>query len=348
MARLTYSTPGNKTIPKRLPKWVKPLEKQRSVAIIIVNWNQKKLLANCLSSLKSKTAYSNYRVVVVDNGSLDGSVELVKSFPWADFIALDKNYGFSVGNNKGIVYALEKYKPDYVLLLNNDIEIVQADWLSKMVSVEESEDNVGIVGCKLIYPNGKTQCIGIKVTVNGFPWLDPSREGSLPDAFDVDAVLGACFLIKKAVLDRIGFLDVGFSPFVHEELDFCVRAKKAGYRTCMVLSASVVHFWKMSVDKVNSAYVEFVVRKNTVRFMLLNFSTSWLLKRIVVEVRIFVGCFIARNKSKKAIVPIKLRTGREMLYRLRLNFYAWRANLLSLREIIVKRGNRTAKLLVVE
>src|SRR5208283_4136466 len=201
----------------------------------------------------------NYQVIVVDNGSLDGSVEIVKqSFPWADVVALDKNYGFSIGNNKGIVYALKKYDPQYVLLLNNDTEIVQSDWLSRMVAVAESEDNVGIVGCKLIYPNGKTQYIGTKVTVKGLTWLNPSSEGNLPEVFDVDTVLGACFLIKRTVLDKIGFLDVGFSPFVHEESDFCMRAKKAGYRTYMVLSVSVVHFWKTSVGKVNSAYVEFV------------------------------------------------------------------------------------------
>ena len=349
MARLTYSTVGNNTILNNLPKQVKPLEKQKLVAIIIVNWNQKKLLATCLSSLKIKTEYQNYHVIVVDNGSLDGSVETLKQgFPWVDIVALDKNRGFSIGNNKGIFYAIKKYEPQYVLLLNNDVEIVQSNWLIKMVSVAESEDNVGIVGCRLIYPNGKTQYIGTKVTVKGFPWVNPSEESSLPEMFDVDAVLGACFLIKKAVLDKIGFFDIGFSPFVHEESDFCMRAKKAGYRTCMVLSVSIVHFWKMSVDKVNSAYLDFVVRKNTIRFMLLNFSTSWLWKRTIVEVRIFGGCFIARNKSKKAIVPIKLRTGREMLYRLRLNFYAWKANLLSLREIIVKRRNRTAKLLAIE
>ncbi len=340
---------GNNTILNHLPKQVKPLEKQKSVAIIVVNWNQKKTLATCLSSLKSKTVYSNYHVIVVDNRSLDDSVELVKqSFPWADVVALDKNYGFSIGNNKGIVYALKKYEPQYVLLLNNDTEIVQSDWLSRMVAVAESEDNVGIVGCKLIYPNGKTQYIGTKFTVKKLAWLNVSNEGNLPEVFDVDAVLGACFLVKKTVLGKIGFLDVGFSPFINEESDFCMRAKKAGYRTRMVLSVSVVHFLNMSLNNVNSPYVDFISRKNTIRFILLNFPTSWLFKRTFFEVRIFVGCFIARNKDKKGIMLIKLRTGRELLVRLNVNFYGWLSNLRSLREIITKRRDRTAKLLAVE
>ena len=325
------------------------LEKQKSVAIIIVNWNQKKTLATCLNSLKTKTAYSNYHVIVVDNHSLDGSVELLKqTFPWTDIVALDKNYGFSVGNNKGIVYALKKYEPQYFLLLNNDTEIVQSDWLSRMVAVAESEDNVGIVGCKLIYPNGKTQYIGTKFTVKRLAWLNPSSEGSLPEVIDIDAVLGACFIIKRAVFDKIGFLDVGFSPFINEESDFCARAKKAGYRTRMILSVNVVHFLNTSLNKINSPYVQFISRKNTIRFMLLNFPTSWLFKRTFFEVRIFVGCFIARNKGKKGVMPIKLRTGRELLVRLNVNFYAWLSNLMSLREIIVKRRDRTAKLLAIE
>ncbi len=348
-ARLTYCTLSNSTRLNRSSQQVKPLENQKSVAIIIVNWNQKKLLATCLSSLKKKTNYSAYNVVVVDNGSLDGSAELVKqSFPWADVLALDRNYGFSVGNNQGIMHSLKKLKPDYVLLLNNDVEIVQPDWLSRMVSAAESDGEVGIVGCKLIYPDGKTQYIGTKVTVKGLTWLNTANEGSLPQAFDVDAVLGACLLIKKVVLDRIGLLDVGFSPFVHEESDFCVRAKKAGYRTRMVLGVSVVHFWRRSVGKVNSTYVEFVVRRNLIRFMLLNFPISWLLKRVPIEVRIFVGCFIAGSKGRKGSVPINFRTGREMVARLRVNFSAWPSNLLSLREIIAKRRDRTARLLAVK
>ena len=349
MRGLTYCILNNSTILNRNSQQVKPLENQKLVAIIIVNWNQKKLLDICLSSLKKKTNYSAYNVVVVDNGSLDGSAEFVKqTFSWAYGLALKRNYGFSEGNNKGIMYSLKKFKPDYVLLLNNDVEIVQPDWLSRMVFVAESDEEVGIVGCKLVYPDGKTQYIGTKITVKGLKWLNPLNEDSLPETFDVDAVLGACFLIKKAVLDRIGLLDVGFSPFVHEESDFCVRAKKAGYRTRMVLGVNVVHFWRRSVGKVNSTYVELVVRRNFIRFMLLNFPISWLLKRVPIEIRIFVGCFIGGNKVKKGSVPINLRTGKEMVARLRVNFYAWSTNFLNLREIIAKRKNRSARLLSVE
>lgn len=327
---------------------MKSLENQKPVAIIIVNWNQKQALSTCLNSLKNKTAYSNYTVTVLDNGSKDGSVELLKDkFPWINTIELDKNYGFAVGNNKGIAYAFETYKPDYVLLLNNDTEIIQADWLNRLVVAAEAENNIGIVGCKLIYPNGKTQYIGTKITVKGLTWLKPNIEANLPETFDVDAVLGACFLIKSAVIDKIGYLDTGFSPFVHEESDFCVRAKKVGYRTVMVRNVSIVHFWRASMSKVNTTYVESVVRRNTVRFMLLNFPPSWLLKRAPIELRILAGSFISRNKAK-GLLPIKLRSGQELIEKLNVNIHGWFCNLMSLREILSKRADRTAKITAIE
>lgn len=298
--------------------------------------------------MKTKTAYSNYHAIVVDNGSADGSVNMVRqSFPWAEVISLDKNFGFAIGNNKGIVYAQQKFAPQYVLLLNNDTEIIQSDWLSRMVAMAEAAGDIGIVGCKLVYPDGKTQFIGTKITPKGFIWLNPKSESTLPEVFDADAVLGACFLIKKAVLDKIGLLDVGFSPFVHEESDFCARARKAGYRTVLVQTVKVVHYWKASVSRINQEFVETVVRKNLIRFMLLNFPAKWLLKRVPVEIRIFFGCFVARNEGKGKL-PIRLRTGRDLLVRLNVNVHGWLCNLMNLREIAAKRENRTLNLSAVE
>jgi hypothetical protein len=116
----------------------------------------------------------------------------------------------------------------------------------------------------------------------------------------------------------------------------------------MVLGVSVVHFWRRSVGKVNSMYVEFVVRRNLIRFMLLNFPNSWLLKRVPIEARIFIGCFITESKNKRTSLPFNLRSGKEMFARLRVNFSAWSSNLSNLHEIIAKRRDRTARLLSAE
>ena len=319
------------------------MENEKSVAIIIVNWNQKGRLAACLTSLHDKTAYTNYRAIVIDNGSADGSVQLIKEmFPWVDLIALNENTGFSVANNKGINYALIKFTPEYVLLLNNDTEIVQADWLGKMVTSAESQSDVGIVGCKLVYPDGKTQYIGTKASFKGLSWINPQSEHNLPETFDVDSVLGACFLIKREVIDKIGLLDVGFSPFVHEETDYCFRARKASYKSQMLLTVRVVHYFRVSVEKIGSVYAEFVVRRNFVRFMLLNFPIKWLIKRKAIEVRILVGCFVARNKW--GLLPFELRTDEDLLVHLKIYIFSWFYNIERLREIIQKRQNREKRL----
>jgi hypothetical protein len=314
-----------------------------TVSIVILSWNSKTLLETCLTSLIEKTKYSNYEVVVVDNGSSDNSVRWAEeNFPWVDVIALDKNYGFSVGNNKGIDYALKKFSPEYVLLLNNDVVIVQENWLQKLVSVAESRESIGIVGCKLIYPDGRTQYIGTKLESKGLSWLKPSEYLRLPETYIVDAVLGACFLVKMEVIEKIGDLDIGFSPFGNEESDFCFRAKKAGYKSCMVSSVELVHLNRASLSKVNSEYVRLIARKNTIRFMLLNFPASWLVKRLPYEA--VIRCFIVRNRAAKRLIPIKLRDGKDMLIEVKTNSKALLLNFKNLREIEAKRKNRTMKL----
>ncbi len=320
----------------------KTMQGEPSVSIIIVSWNSKTLLDTCLTSLKH-TAYANYRVAVVDNGSTDGSVLFMKKcFPWVDILPLNKNYGFSVGNNAGIEYVLAKHDPQYVLLLNSDTKIMQPEWLKRMVSVAESDFAVGVVGAKLIYPDGRTQYIGTRITVAGLTWINPSAQRNLPEVYDVFSVLGACLLIKRVVLDRIGVLDSGFSPFQNEESDFCARAQKAGFRITMVSSVAVAHFGGSSMNRVNSFYVLYVWRRNIIRFMLLNFPASWLVKRVPFEIRILAGCFVARNHGGK--IPVKLRTGEDLLSAIRVNVLAWMYNLRRLREIAVLRRNRTAKI----
>ncbi len=104
--------------------------KNPKVGVIILNWNGKEILEKCLDSLK-KTDYDNMHILVVDNASTDGSVEMVKkNYPWVEVLELDKNYGFAKGNNEGVRYFMRKYKDmEYIVLLNNDMEIIDKRWL---------------------------------------------------------------------------------------------------------------------------------------------------------------------------------------------------------------------------
>lgn len=124
------------------------------VSIIILNWNGEEYLEDCLTSVLNQT-YEDSEIIVVDNNSTDNSLEFIKDkFPKAEVIALEKNYGFAKGNNIGIKYALNKYNPNYVLLLNTDIEILDNRTLATVVEIAEQDALSGIVGCTLVYPDG--------------------------------------------------------------------------------------------------------------------------------------------------------------------------------------------------
>lgn len=223
--------------------------KYPSVCIIILNWNGKEILKKCLDSLLKLTDYPNYKVIVVDNGSSDNSVEFVKNnYKNVDILALDKNYGFSGGNNKGIKYAKEKYNPDYFLLLNNDTEIIQRDWLKKLVK-SAKKFNADIVGCKLLYPNRTIQHAGINVTFLSEHIGRYESENKYSEIRFVGAVTFACVLIKKKVFEKIGLLDeIFFSG--HEDIDFCFRARKNGFKILYNGKVKLIHYESVSYKKI--------------------------------------------------------------------------------------------------
>ncbi|OYT25508.1 MAG: hypothetical protein B6U95_09135 [Thermofilum sp. ex4484_82] len=229
------------------------------VAIVILNWNGKKLLKTCLSTLFQLTNYPNYKVVVVDNGSIDGSIEIVKKyFPKVDVLALGKNYGFVKGNNEGIKYVLKKYSPDYILLLNNDTKIIQKNWLTEMVKVAESDEKVGIVGCKMLSPTRK-------ITV-GRVLIFRKSIGECNRSCDVDAVSGACMLISRDLISSIGLLDEVYSPYYFEDTDYCWRAKKKGFRIIYHGKATIIHLKGSSMKMQEPIYNFFIRTKNGLIF----------------------------------------------------------------------------------
>ena len=322
------------------------MEDYPPVSIIILNWNKKVFLEKCLTSIKEKTLYSNFQTVVVDNASSDGSAAFVKeNFSWVDVLELKANCGFSVGNNIGISYILNKYDPAYVLLLNNDTEIIQVDWLKRLVQVaQQPNSHVGVIGCQLIYPDGRPQSTGNVLTVKG--GVDPYLLGvSRPEIYEVDTVTGACILIKREVIDKIGFLDTGFSPFNEEESDYCIRAKRSGYKVIEVSSVKVVHYFGASIKAVPSEFSRFISRRNTIRFILLNYPASWLTRRIPYEVILFLRCFVTKQKTVGNYFPVVIRSGEDVLSDLRINVAAWVYNLGNLRDILQKRRDRTMKIL---
>lgn len=234
------------------------------VNIIILNWNGKKDTIECLDSLK-KITYPNYEITLVDNGSTDGSVECLKKlYPKIEIIENQKNFGFAEGNNIGIKKAIIK-RTDYVLLLNNDT-IVEKEFLDKLIQVAESDPNIGIVGPTIYYYNdvNKIQSAGTKIslktgTIKTFR-LNKNDLGEYNNITDVDSVTGCALLAKSELFENIGYLIKEYFAY-WEETEWCIRARKKGYKVMYVPQAKVWHKGGSSSKKI-SGFHEYHTARN--------------------------------------------------------------------------------------
>lgn len=216
------------------------------VYIIILNWNGLKDTVECLESLR-KITYSNYEVIVVDNGSKGNDAQALDE-KFGDYVRLirnDRNYGYAGGNNIAIRYVVDDSAPDYFLILNNDT-IVAPDFLDQMIKVAESDASIGILGPKVYYYNfpnrlqstgarinmrtGQTSLIGVKQIDNG--QYDTQQE--------VDYVSGCCLLVRKELIQKVGLFDESYFCY-WDETDYCARVREAGYKIVYIPESKIWH-----------------------------------------------------------------------------------------------------------
>ncbi len=231
------------------------------LSIIIVSWNVADLLAACLTSLYAGLGDLDAEVLVIDSASSDGSAALVRErFPQATVLAQTENIGYTRGNNLGLRTAQGRY----LLLLNPDTEIV-GDALPCMVAYLDAHPEVGIVGPYTHNSDGSFQS-----TRRRFPtlataffestWLQAFAPKSLLDRYyvhdappdqtlEVDWVQGSALLARREVYAQIGGLDEGYTMY-SEELDWCKRAKHAGWRVVYLAEAHIIHHGGKSSDQV--------------------------------------------------------------------------------------------------
>lgn len=242
------------------------------VSIIIVNWNGKRWLADCLDSLLCQT-YKNFEIVLVDNASKDDSVEFVqKNYPQILIVRNDANLGFASGNNS----ALGKIKGDLVLLLNNDTR-APVDYLEKFVGAFDEIPNLGAAQSKIVLmdePDKLDSC--------GSFWTNSTflyHYGSVKDQsidkynkpFPVFSNKGASMLIRKDLIDKIGLFDDDFWCY-YEETDFCHRVWLSGYECWYYPNAVVAHAMGGTSLSVDNSYVQFHNFKNKLLSLLKNFE----------------------------------------------------------------------------
>lgn len=253
------------------------------VSVIIVNYNVKDLVDNCITSVyKANAGKYNIEVFFVDNNSIDGSPEFIsRKYPEVITILNDKNIGFSKANN----LALKRAKGKYLLILNPDT-VLEEGTFDKLIDFCEKYGDAGAVTSKLILANGKldsacrrsfpTPSVAIPRILGLSKLFPKSRhfakynltyldENNLSE---VDAICGAFMFIPKSVLDKTGFFDEDYFMY-GEDLDLCFRIKKSGYKIYYFPEVTTIHFKGESTRKTNLSYVnnfygamKIFVRKN--------------------------------------------------------------------------------------
>jgi GT2 family glycosyltransferase len=246
-------------------------DKTPHVSIILLNWNQPEFTLACLKSLE-RVDYPSFDVIVIDNGSVDGSPAQIRAaFPHIELIENGRNMGFAGGNNVGVRRALDN-GADYLLLLNNDTEVA-ADLLSKLVAVGESDPRIGAVGPKIYYFDHANVIWSGGGAVDGRGQPRHLRENEVDSGFDeqvedVDYVTGCAFMVKRAVVERVGVLDERFFIYF-EETEWCSRIKRAGFRIVYVPQAQMWHKISM-VQRTTSRRYLYLMTRNRLLYLRLS------------------------------------------------------------------------------
>ncbi len=237
------------------------------LSIIVVSWNVRDLLRACLKSVTKSLSSGrgqtlSCQVIVVDNDSNDGSVEMLKeAFPEIHVIANDRNLGFTKGNNQGLALSDARY----VLLLNPDTEVV-GDALGEMVAYMDDHPTAGALGPQLLYPDGQVQSSRRRFPDLRTAYVESTflqswfaQSGTLEryyvlDRSDdetqaVDWLVGACLLIRRETLEEVGSLDESYFMY-SEELDWCYRAKRRGWEVVYLPTAQAIHHVGKSSEQV--------------------------------------------------------------------------------------------------
>ncbi len=213
-----------------------------NTSVVIVCLNGRDRIAMPLDALRSCDPAPG-EIIVVDNGSTDGTGDFVRrNYPEAIVLRASRNLGFAGGNNLGIGRATG----DIVVLLNDDTE-PRANWLAPLLAEFRANPKTGVAGCLLLYPDNVTvQHCGGRIEPNGLTshiaWGRKLRPGRDPgEARDVPYATGAALAIRREVIDDIGPLDARYWPIYFEEVDYCVRARRAGWNVRVVPRSIVVH-----------------------------------------------------------------------------------------------------------
>lgn len=249
------------------------------LSIIIINWNSKGYLRECLRSIPQTPAGLECEILVIDNGSYDGSAEmLAQEFPQVTFIQSERNLGFSSANNR----AARQAKGDYLLFLNPDT-VVTGQSLGILVDALRKLPHAGAVGAKLLNTDGtlQTSCVQSFPTVlnqmldcellrHWFPlsnlWGMATLFNGSHEPAPVEAVSGACLMVKHHVFERLGGFDERYFMY-SEDIDLAYRIYREGFKCYYVPSAILIHHGGGSSKSAGNGFSATMMRESVYRFM---------------------------------------------------------------------------------
>lgn len=249
------------------------------VAVIVLAWNGQAYLPACLAALAAQDYSGDYAVLVVDNGSTDGSVALVQAdFPGMALLQNPTNLGFARGNNVGVRALLAGQAPapadgvpDIIVLLNQDTEVAP-DWLTRIVQTFARCPEAGIVGCKIFFPDGTT----LQHTGGILEWplatgrhrgTGEQESGQYDSEETVEYVTGAAMAVRTTLFEEVGLLDEGFTPAYYEDVDLCYRARAAGFAIIYAPEARLIHAESTSLEGQSPRHQR-AYHRNRLRFLL--------------------------------------------------------------------------------
>jgi GT2 family glycosyltransferase len=234
------------------------------LSIVIVNWNTREFLSRCLRSVYDTTLDLDFEVIVVDNGSADGSQEMVQQeFPGVSLIANTENKGFAKANNQ----AIRRSRGRYVLLLNSDA-FVRENTIEHTVAFMDGHPEAGMAGCKLLFEDGRLQpsCYSFPTLFTeffiavGLDRLFPKSRlfgkygmtyWDFDDIREVDVILGAFMLVRATAVDEVGLMDERYFMY-SEEVDWCYRFREKGWKIYFYPHVEAVHLGGGSTRRVRA------------------------------------------------------------------------------------------------
>lgn len=259
------------------------------VSVVIVNWNTREITRQCLESVYQQTKGISFEVIVVDNASKDGSVEIIRSdFPQAILIENTVNKGFATANNQGMAVA----KGRYCLLLNSDT-LVLNNAIAKSVTFADQHCEAAVVGCRVLNPDKTLQltCFMFPSLLNmvlsstylyklfprnRFFGRERMTWWQRDDVRQVDVVTGCFMLVRREAIEQVGLMDERFFMF-GEETDWCYRYDQAGWKVLFFPHAEIIHLGGQSSVKVQGEMVV-QLRVSILQFMKKHYG--WLTRRI--------------------------------------------------------------------